>query len=277
MASKKRNFIAGVPVALTLRFILRLPLLAQLELKELLLQLMVRYAKMCAVEILFYQLGPNHYHASVVQAFHGHDPNRLVGISPFVRNVMSVWVKRANSFLSTQGTLTERNFRSHNVYTNEELFANMAYTLGNETHHIGRHPEKATHSAWGVYVDSEPDGVVTAMPAFLDDLGGHELDELLLAITNRAIELELEGGKRAWLNATVETLALMVPQFPRIEFPEIVDIARYLDGSKHRQSSEQRLAWKLARVEFQPRRAPRIGELIEIVVRNQLDASAGFG
>jgi len=59
--------MADVPVALTLRFILRLPLLAQLELKELLLQLMVRYADMCAVKILYYQLGPNHYHASVVQ------------------------------------------------------------------------------------------------------------------------------------------------------------------------------------------------------------------
>ncbi|MBN4055023.1 hypothetical protein JYT15_00790, partial [Acidimicrobium ferrooxidans] len=71
MASKKRDFQAGLPVALTLRFILRLPLLAQLELKELLLQLMVKYAPMCAVDILFYQLAPNHFHVSLVQAFTG--------------------------------------------------------------------------------------------------------------------------------------------------------------------------------------------------------------
>ena len=269
--------MADVPVALTLRFILRLPLLAQLELKELLLQLMVRYADMCAVKILYYQLGPNHYHASVVQAFEGHDPMRRVGISPFVRNVMSVWVKRANSLLSTQGTLTERAFRSHNVYTNEELFANMAYTLGNETHHAGKHPAESTHSAWGVYVDQEPDGVVTAMPAFLRDLADHDLDALLMAITTRAIELGLEGQKRAWLNATVETPALMVPKFPTVELPEIVDITRYLSADKHRQLKAERLAWQLPRVQFQPRRAPRIGELVEIVVRSELDVPAVLG
>ncbi|MBN4049971.1 hypothetical protein JYT84_00925, partial [bacterium AH-315-M10] len=50
MASKKRNYLAFVPVAITVRFILRLPLLAQLQLQELLLALMAKYAEKCAVE-----------------------------------------------------------------------------------------------------------------------------------------------------------------------------------------------------------------------------------
>ncbi|MBN4049902.1 hypothetical protein JYT84_00580 [bacterium AH-315-M10] len=276
MASKKRNFQAGVPVALTLRFILRLPLIAQLELKELLLQLMVKHAAMCAVDILFYQLAPNHFHVSLVQGFTGMDPGRRVGISPFVRNVMSVWAKRANSFYSTQGHLTERAFRSHNINSNEQLLANLTYTLSNELHHIGTHPAQSTHSAWGVHADQQPDGIVTAMPAFIENLAAASIEQLILDINFRAIELELQETKRPWLTATIETLALQVPTFPSIGPPHVVDITRFLDGAKHQQLKEQRLTWKMPRIKFQPRRATRIGELVEVVVRNELDIAILF-
>jgi len=67
MASKKRNYLAFVPVAISVRFVLRLPLLAQLQLQELMLALMVKYAQMCAVEIFWYELRPNHLHITALQ------------------------------------------------------------------------------------------------------------------------------------------------------------------------------------------------------------------
>jgi len=266
-----------VPVAITVRFALRLPLIAQIQLQQLMLALMVKYAKMCAVEIFWYEFRPNHLHITAWQTFSGHDHMRRVGLSPWMRNVLSVWVRKANAFHSTEGRLTERSFLSHNITSNERLLANQAYTLGNKSHHIGDSPEDDPSGAWTVYASGEPDGVVNVLPDYLDELGDAPTDQLLLAIIWRAIQLESAGNKRAWLDATREIIAEMAPAFRAIDLPGKYDVVQLVDADKQRAMVAERLTWQWTRIKFQPRKAPKLGEPIEVVVRKQIDPDHPYG
>ncbi len=277
MASKKRNYQAFVPVAITMRCILRLPFLAQLQLQELMLTLLTRYAERCGVEICWYDLRPNHLHVTAWQTFDGHDQRRRVGISPWMRNVLSVWVKKANAFYSTQGGLTERTFLSYNISSNQHLLANQAYTLGNKAHHIGESPADDPSGAWSVYAKAEPDGVVNAVPSYLDQLGPGPTDELLLAIIWRAVELEALKTKRAWLVATQEILAERAPTFPAMDLPGSYHVVTIVDADKHRTMVADRLTREWKHVKFQPRKAPSISEAIEILNRKNKPPAPPFG
>ena len=277
MASKKRNFLAYVPVSITVRFSLRLPFLLQQQLQQMMLTLMTYYAEKCGVKILWYDLRPNHLHITALQAFDGHHHMRQLGISPWMRNVMSVWVRRANSYHSTQGVLTERTFKSYNITSNEALLANQAYTLGNKTHHSGDSPTDDPTGVWNLYAKGEPDGVVNAVPDYLDQLGEGSIDELLLAIIWRAVKLETTEVDRPWMVATREILAERAPAFRAIDLPGDADVVSIVDADRHRAMVAERLAWQWTRREFQPRKAPQFGETIEIVVREQIDPDHPFG
>jgi len=202
---------------------------------------------------------------------------RRIGLSPWMRNIFSVWVKKAGAYHSTKGGLTECTFFSHNITSNERLLANQAYTLGNKAHHIGESPEDDPSGAWTVYARGVPDGVVNAVPDYLDRLGDKPTDELLLDIIWRALEHEADGDKRAFLNATLEIIAEQAPAFPFLDLPGKHDIATIVDIEKHRARVVERLTWQWSRVQFQQRKAPKLGESIEIVVRKQLDPDPPVG
>ncbi len=272
MASKKRQFQANVPVAICVRFVLRLKLLEQFQLRELFLKYLVEYADRCGVVILWYALMDNHLHLTVVQSFDGHDELGRIGISPMMRNILSRWVKVANGYFSTEGTLIEHTYSSANLVGNARLIENQVYTLANPIRHrTGVALEDATHTAFRLYTRREPDGVVTHVPDYMNALAEIGTDALIHDIANLALELAQVKTMRPWLTATTEVLAQRASSIPLAEMAQFHTVDQFLDGRRQQQRRASRLTWEFSKVMFQPRSAPSVGDVIDIVIRHPSD------
>lgn len=276
MASKPRNYVAHQPVSITFRCALRLVFLKAPELRELFEQLVAIEAERCEVDVYALEIRDNHAHLIVSQRFHCHDRTRKKGIAAFTRNLLSRWVKKANAYHSTQGRLTERTYLSMRIESHEILLWQLAYVLCNGYHHARLDPAEVSGS-WSVYADHAPDGVVTRIPALAARDLGCPLDQLVRAISERGEDLRGRGASAPWLEATRREVAERGILLPTAEVdlggPAVAD---WLGAEVHERRREELVTRPWIRIEFEARRGPQLAEVIEIVVRRELEAERLF-
>jgi hypothetical protein len=275
MASAKRNFRRNLPVLVSQRMVLRLLLLEDRELKEFTLSALARNVVRCDVSILGWVLMSGHFHLVLTQKLDGHDELGVRGIAAFMRNATSTLAKKLNSWHSFQGHAVERTYRSHNLEGPENLLRSLAYIHAQEAHHHASRPKgEPQWDSWSVLAGGQPDGVVTELPEFWDLLGAspderaERTREILRAIIDRALVLERDSQPNAWAVATAEAiLAYKVPLTSN--WQRLLSVPAALDAAKHHDAREARLAWEWPRIAFDPRRAPRVGDVLTIVAKRE--------
>jgi hypothetical protein len=275
MASRKRNFRKDLPVLVSQRMVLRLLLLEEPELKEYTLSALARNLVRCQVAILGWALQGNHFHLVMTQKIDGHDERRAVGIAPFMRNVTSTLAKKVNSTYSLQGHSVERTYRSHNLEGPENLLRSLAYIHAQDAHHHATRPKgEPRWDSWTVLAGGQPDGVVSDLPEFWNLLASSPEEraerarDLLRAIIDCALVLERDSQDNPWAVATAEVVALHKVPLTR-NWQRLLPVPAALDAAAHTKAHEARLAWQWPRIAFDPRRAPRVGDVITIEVRRE--------
>lgn len=272
MASKPRDYVQNVAVGISARCILRLDLYSFEEAKQRLKQLFRHYEKMCEVEIIDFVIRDNHWHVIIVQRnFSGHDKQRKKGIAAWVRNVRMMSTRTLNAVYSTQGCLSERVYRSVNLKTNERLLAHQAYVQANGLHHANEAPDQSAHTSWILYGKGEATGVVTQVPDYCADGSLGDNRKFLCALQRLAMRYEREGRELPWLRAAQELIAAQAPSVLPEAQPSFVPVTELIDEADHKAACQALDDWEFPRVEFEPRRAPSVGKLIEIRIRRELD------
>lgn len=288
MASKPRNYQAGQPVAVGIRFILQICLFDHRLLRHLFIKLLAHWAVRARVQIWAFAIQTNHAHLILSQDEDGCPA--LVGIAAFMRNVVSRTAKVANRLLGSKGRVTEETYWSVNIETLAELVRQLAYIHYQNEHHAPGGGSVVYESSAPVYYELEIDGVVTRMPV-LPLLPAHlslaerqaRLVEILDAVATEALRLEALGRQAAdpttpdldpdehvqaqhpWLNAT-EAIAPDMLRPASMEHPstnvELIDLAAH---PGFRAAREAWTNWPMPAIRT-PRRegATRIGGMIDI-------------
>lgn len=289
MASKKRDFQAGIPAAVTFRWVLRLDLFQLHDLRMRFIQLIAKWAVEADVAVLAFNVRPNHAHMILCQRVDGCWAR--VGISAMMRNVLSQAAIAANRLHSFQGHAVERTYRSVNLPRARDLLRQLAYLHSQGEHH-GSGPDWEDLDSHPIYYDGAVDGITThiVLPD-LDDIPREQraerLVELLEAIAQDALAREalaaqdanpnapdLTACERAhtrfpWLDATneaVDASPLAITIEDHVSLLELVPITSFRDAEAHEQARQTLLDWRMPYCLFHPRRAPRVGELIDIRV-----------
>jgi hypothetical protein len=94
---------------------------------------------------------------------------------------------------------------------------------------------------------------------------------LLEAIINPALELERDSRPDAWRVATDQAIARFGINFTST-WKRLIPVSQALDAEAHEKARQARLAWKWPRVVKRVRRAPKVGEVIRIVVKRDVRA-----
>lgn len=287
MASKPRNYEGQVPVVLSFRWAFRLKVFAyEGALVKLFLKLLCHWSWRCEVAILGFDVRPNHAHIIAMQRFDHHHPRR--GIAAMMRNVLSALARAANIVLTHQGRIIERTYRSHNLYTLGHFIRQMAYVNGQDAHHGG--PGLASSRPTTVSVEVA-DGLVYQIPVIpeLSRPGAspaeraEALGALLDQIIERATALEAAAAQDAdpeqpnldpqtraeaghpWqraMEAVGEVWGLeLEADIRRLAFNSF---AVDRDGEAWFAAREEFRRWHFPQFEAAPRRAPEVGDIIEV-------------
>lgn len=290
MASTPRDFKAHVPIIISFRFAFRLDLFRHSEaLVKLLMKLLARWSWSCRVVVLGVAIRSNHCHILCYQLFDEHRPTE--GVAAMMRNVLSALAFAANQIFSHQGRVIERTYRSHNLPTLGDLLRQYAYIHSQDAHH---HSTGGTDSSQTVFDADSVDGLVTQLPYFpgIHEPGMTEqqyADAFAAAtasITVRALALEAKAradsdieqpdqdpGTRArtsnpWLQALLEVageelgLPLDVP-CQELYFRGVMARSGPLRFLAARTAL---LSYRLPEFDFQARRPPHVGDIIDIRV-----------
>lgn len=273
MPSAPRDFMAHVPVVITTRCILRADLFDELNIEKKFRQLVARFAPPDQVEVFGWVFLRNHLHMLVSQNINGHDKRRKRGISPFLRNVFAALAKYVNGRLSSQGRVFERTFLARNRSEADEIFASFAYILTNPVHHgAAKRPEDYAASAVGAYYRGEADGVTTAALGLFSSIEGTsaEKGQFVEGLVREWSADVRAAGKDA--NKIAIAGRVLREHRDRLNVKgarEAIPIASWLGRERAVRARDELLSWVPSKAEFQPRRAPRVGEIIRVVVRSQ--------
>ncbi len=164
MASVPRDFVAGEPVLVTTRCVVRLRFMERRAMKTEIRRLIAKWAKRCRVEVLAWTVARNHIHLMLSQEFTGQDRGgKKRGISAFLRNVLSGVARYGNGLHSSQGHFVERAFLSRRRPSPEQALQSLGYILEHPVKHgiAGGFDDENTSGQ--LYRMGTADGVATAV------------------------------------------------------------------------------------------------------------------
>jgi REP element-mobilizing transposase RayT len=122
-------------VLITFRCILRLDPPALEGVRNMLAQQLALNKARCEVELLAWAVHYNYIHLLIYQRFDGHCPKGHKGIAPFLRNVISVTARYANTGATLQARFLERTYEAHHVSDPSDLIRFLARIHGQPAKH----------------------------------------------------------------------------------------------------------------------------------------------
>ena len=268
VASRPRCFRAGEPVEIELRCAWRVRLIDDAAIAEELERLIAFEAARCQVRCLAVTIEVNHLHLVVAQEISGHDPARRVGIAAFMRNVESRATHFLNGHFSLIGRAWERSYRSYPRGDAAQLLKSLVYTIQNPVKHgaVLRAEDYEFNDA-DVYFQARPNGIVTHVPLLLAGLGTTP-DERGRRIKELMDEVWAEGQRSGdLLDAARNAISRRQGAIDQRRWAETVPVGAWVGNEAAENKRKEILDRERPFVEFQPRRAPRVGDVIEINIR----------
>ena len=265
MASVPRDYVADEPVLVTSRCVLRVPFLSRRAVRTELRRLIARWAPRCGVEVIAFTIAANHLHMILSQDHTGIDKRRKRGIAWFERNVLSGIAVYANAHFSSQGHFVERRYWSRRRPSPEQALQSLGYILEHPVKHdiAGGFDDEDTSGR--LYRRGTADGVATAV------LGIFVLrDPELRWIAVVELFREMYADPR-WHEDGVQVAREVIQRHP-----EVIDkkgwcvpikVAIWAGEEAAKRAREAVLSAPQERVEFSPRKAPRVGGIVTIVIR----------
>ena len=274
MASIPRDYVAGEPVLVTTRCVLRVKFMEHRAMKTEIKRQIAKWAPKCGVEVLAFTIAGNHLHLLLAQDFTGQDRRRKRGISAFCRNVLSSVARYGNALHSTQGRFLERVYRSRRRPSPEQALRSLGYILEHPVKHGIEGGFDDVNTSGRLYRHGTPDGVATAaLGVFLlrdPELRWHALEALLD---------EIYADPR-WREDGVEVAREVMNRHP-----EIVDkkgwctpnsVALWAGEEAAKRAREAVLTAPQYRVKFNGRNAPAPGDVITVVFQEVPSVTSPF-
>ncbi len=265
MASVPRDYVQDEPVLTTTRCVLRLPFLSRPAVRTELKRLIARWAPRCGVEVIALTIAVNHIHMILSQDHTGIDKRRKRGIAWFERNVLSGLSLYGNAHFSTQGHFVERRYWARRRPSPEQALQSLGYVLEHPVKHGVATGFDDEDTSGRLYFRGTPDGVATAaLGVFL----ARDPEVRWTAI--ECLFREMYADPR-WREDGVEVAREAIQRHP-----EVIDkkgwcvpikVAIWAGAEAAKRAREAVLTAPQERVEFSPRKAPRVGGVIEVIFR----------
>lgn len=267
MASKPRNFVKDVPIHIANRCVLRTNLLESEDVRTMVKLLLAKHARKCRVRVLQYAIRCNHLHLLISQDFTGHDRRRKLGVAAFCRNVFSAAARFGHIQSSTAGRFWERTYRSCLRGEGQEALQAFAYIAANGLHHNpDERLEDNKDSGNRVYLEGKPDGVITHVLGVFAPLTGNTRERGAF-IRDLILEWHSLADEKRKEVATARTLLCQhSDHLDHRGGSQAVPVGEWIDPKSVEDARRKLLSWVPKRVKFHPRRAPKLGETIRIVI-----------
>jgi len=265
VASRPRCFRALEPVEIELRCAWRVKLIDDAVVAEELQRLFVFEAERTRVRVLAFTVEVNHLHAVVAQEIDGHDPARKKGIAPLVRNFASRATHFINCHFSLRGRAWERSYRSHPRTDAAQVLKSITYTVMNPVKHGAvKRAEDYEFNDADVYFFGKADGIVTHVPAMWSALG-RTPEERTKKIRALIEEVWSEGERTGnLLKAARRAISRRPALRDGRRWAETVPIGAWVGHDEVEKKRKEILDRERPFVEFEPRRAPSVGDVIEV-------------
>ncbi len=204
-------------------------------------------------------------HLLLSQDHTGIDKARRRGIAWFLRDVLSAVARYGNAHHSSQGHFVERRYWSRRRPSPEQALQSLGYILEHPVKHgiAGGFDDESTSG--GLYRRGTADGVATAV------LGVFFLRDPELR-WNAIVELlrEMYTDPR-WRDEGVEVAREAIKRHPgvidRKGWCAPIKVAMWAGEEASKRAREAVLSAPQERVEFSPRKAPRMGGVVTVVFR----------
>ena len=268
MASRPRCFRALEPVEIELRCAWRVKLLDDEVVAKELQRIIAFEAARCQVRCLALTIEVNHLHLVLAQEMAGHDAARRRGIAPMMRNVESRATHWLNARYSLSGRLWERSYRSFPRGDSAQVLKSITYAVMNPVKHGAvKHAEDYGFNDADVYFFGRADGIVTHVPAMWSALG-RTPEERARRIKELMEEVWTEGVRDGDL---LKAAHRAIERRPALRdgrrWAETVPVGAWIGHEAAEKKRKDVLDFVAPRTEFQPRRAPSMGEVIEIRIK----------
>lgn len=268
MASRPRCFRAQEPVEIELRCAWRVKLLNDAVIAEELERLIAFEARRCEVRVVGVTIEVNHLHMLLAQEFAGHDPDKKKGIAAFQRNFASRATHFLNGHLSLKGRAWERSYRSHTRGDAAQFLKSLVYTVMNPVKHgaVDRAEDYEFNDA-DVYFFGRPNGIVTHVPTILSGFG--KTTQARAKGIKRLIEEVWSEGVRMGdlLKASQQAVSRERARIDQRGWAGTIPVGAWVGHEAAEKKRNEVLDRERPFVEFQPRRAPEIGAVIDIRIK----------
>jgi len=268
VASRPRCFRALEPVEIELRCAWRVKLLNDGVIAEELQKIMAFEARRCEVRVLAMTIEVNHLHLVLAQEMAGHHAERRKGIAACMRNFESRATHFLNAHLSLQGRAWERSYRSWPRGDAAGLVKSLVYTIENPVHHgaVERAEDYEFNNA-GVYFSGKADGIVTHVPVILSGLGA-TTEERAKAIKELMEEVWTEGVRTGkLLDAARDAISRRRTIIDQRNWADTIPVGAWVGNEAAEKKRDEVLNRVRPFVEFQARKAPEIGAVIDIRIK----------
>ncbi len=267
LASRPRCFRAMEPVEIELRCAWRVKLIGDAVVAEELQRLLAFEAGRCEVRILAMTIEVNHLHLLVAQEFSGHDADGKLGIFPMMRNFESRATHWMNGHFSLMGRAWERSYRSFPRGDAAQVLKSIVYTVMNPVKHGAvKRAEDYEFNDADVYFTAKANGIVTHVPAMWSALG-RTSEERAKEIKKLIEEVWKDGSRHGSL---VKAARRAIARRPALRdsrgWAETIPVGAWVGYDAAEKQRKEVLDRERPFVEFQPRRAPSIGDVIVIRV-----------
>ncbi len=265
MASVPRDYVADEPVLVTSRCVLRVPFLQKDAMKTEIRRQIAKWAPKCGVEVLAFTFIGNHIHMLLSQDHTGIDKRRRRGIAWFLRNVLSYVGRYGNALHSSQGHFVERRYWSRRRPSPEQALQSLGYILEHPVKHDIAGGLDDENTSGRLYRRGMADGVATAaLGVFLLRDPEARWDAIV------ALFREMYVDPR-WREQGVEVAREAIQRHPEVIDKEgwcvPIKVATWAGEEAAKRAREAVLSAPQERVEFSPRRMPRVGGVIEVIFR----------
>ena len=182
-----------------------------------------------------------------------------------MRNFESRATHFLNGHLSLQGRAWERSYRSWPRADAAQLLKSLVYTIENPVKHgaVDR-AEDYEFNDTEVYFEGKPNGVVTHVPVMLSELG-KTAEERAKAIKELIDEVWTEGVRTGeLLDAARDALSRRRGIIDPRKWAETVPVGAWVGNEAAERKRREVLRRVRPFVEFQPKRAPDIGAVLDI-------------
>ena len=265
MASVPRDYVADEPVLVTSRCVLRVPFLSRDAVKTELRRQIAKWAPRCGVEVIGLTIAINHFHMIVSQDHTGIDKRRKRGIAWFERNVLSNVARYGNAHFSSQGHFVERRYWSRRRPSPEQALQSLGYVLEHPVKHGVAAGFDDEDTSGRLYFRGTPDGVATAaLGVFL----ARDPEVRWTAIESLFREMYTDPR---WRENGVEVAREVIQRHPEVidkkGWCAPIKVAVWAGEEAAKRAREAVLSAPREQVEFSPRKAPRVGGIVTVVIR----------